>query len=71
MRASGSSALLERTTTGLPGSVGIDVDFEFDTFGFDMDLNPGEDAPQWEEGAGGGVKPQPGGSTAWLGSTSR
>ena len=27
----------------------------------------GEDAPQWEEGAGGGgVKTQPGGSLAWL-----
>ena len=70
MRASGSLALLERTTTGLLGSVLFESDSELNRliqFLLDIDLASGEDAPQWEEGAGGGgggVNSEPGGSRA-------
>ena len=47
-----------RTTTGLLGSdwIAIWVLIRIEVF-LDLDLESGEDAPQWEEGAGGGVKP--------------
>ena len=59
MRVSGSLDRLERITTGLLGLV-VSIENMIHFL-----LKSGEDAPQWEEGAGG-VKAQPGGSLGWL-----